>query len=123
MFTQEALSGVPSLAEVKLYCSVANVQLELDVEYCAARRLPPTSCMKTHRSSLAQVVAATDVCCRSFGFPAGKPVVNDKLKGFCTGFVGGVSGAGTIVELDSDINFLCFQLSSLTTSAIDLPRT
>lgn len=109
MFTQEALIGVPNLAAVKLYCSVANVQLELDVEYCAALILPAISCMNTHRSSLAQVVAATDVSCRSFGVPAGKPVVNDKLKGFCTGSVGGFSGAGTvIVVLDSYINFLCF---------------
>ena len=60
MFTQDALNGVPSLAEVKLYCSVANVQLELDVEYSAARIFPATSCMNTHRSSLAQVVAAID---------------------------------------------------------------
>lgn len=122
MFTQEALNGVPSLTEVKLYCSVANVQLELDVEYCAARMLPATSCMNTHRSSLAQVVAAIDVSCRSFGAPAGKPVVNDKLKGFCAGLVGGFSGAGTIVGLYSDINFLCFQLPLSNASLIDLLR-
>lgn len=105
MFTQEALIGVPILAAVKLCCSGAKVQLELELEYCAARMLPAISCMKTHRSLSAQHVAATAVCCRSFGTPAGKPVVDDKLNGFCAGSVGAFSGTGEVVDLDSNINF------------------
>ena len=111
MFTQEALIGVPNLAAVKLCWSGEKFQLELDWEYCAARMLPAISCMNTHRSSSAQLVAAIELSCKSFGVPAGKPVLNDKLTGFSTGsvgaFSGAFSGAGTVVDLDSMINFMC----------------
>jgi hypothetical protein len=100
MFTHEALIDVPTFADVKLCCSGANFQLELELEYWAARIFPATSCMNSHRSPSTQLVAAREVLCRSFETPAGKPVVNKELEGVFEGFPGVLSEADE-VDLDN----------------------